>query len=70
MTMSTPKPFTWIISSEKLDGASAAGPNVHVRGETSGEYLTILQADKSSLDESFLKLPSIKSVLSYVEVPG
>lgn len=68
--MSSQNAYTWVISTNKLDIASTAEANVHVQGEASGEHLTILKGDKSSLGNSLLENAGIKSVLSYTEVPG
>ena len=64
--MASQAPYTWIISSEKLD---VAGSPVHVEGEGQGEYLTILATGTITIQDK-LKAASVRSVLSYVEVPG
>jgi hypothetical protein len=58
--------YTWIISSEKQD---VAGVPAHVEGEAQGEYLTMLATGPTTVQDK-LKAASVKSVLSYVEVPG
>jgi hypothetical protein len=75
--MSSQTAFNWIISSEKLDPASAGldASAVHVQGEASGEHLLILKNSQSDSEqtkatESLIKAPSVKSSLLYTEVSG